>query len=275
MSNDQIVEVYAAGNAFEAHELRAVLEEAGIQTVVVGDYLSDATGWAPHGQSLAPRIWVRRDDEIRARAILAENVWSPGKEEPESEDDADQEVAEQDLEEEDNLVAEEEAEAGTLEEAPAAVGAEAEADGGSARWAFLGQGFMILGGICVVLGLVQGWRNATVRTRFSESTEATLVGWTRWKELAKPRTDPSFQPDLPPMVTGTSYDLEYAYSVDGARHLASLERVTNPRRQITVFYDPKQPAENVVDLGLPPWLCMVLGAVTGAFLGFVGYKFSG
>lgn len=66
---EDIVEVYSAADLGEAYFLRDRLEEAGIAARVVGDTL---TGMIPLGEETAPRVWVFRRDETRAREFIAE-----------------------------------------------------------------------------------------------------------------------------------------------------------------------------------------------------------
>lgn len=68
-SAGDIVEVYSAENLTEAYFLRDLLANAGIEARVVGDTL---TGMLPPGNETAPRVWVFRSDEPRARELLAE-----------------------------------------------------------------------------------------------------------------------------------------------------------------------------------------------------------
>src|SRR5262245_59743421 len=83
-----VVEVYSAANALEAHFLKNELESAGISAPVVGHVLGAAGGGLPLGESTSPRIWVQHADEPRARQWIeewqrhrsghrghAENVW--------------------------------------------------------------------------------------------------------------------------------------------------------------------------------------------------------
>jgi rubrerythrin len=64
---DDLVEVYSAADLTEAYFLRDLLENGGIATRVVGDTL---TGMIPPGAETAPRLWVFRADEERAREIV-------------------------------------------------------------------------------------------------------------------------------------------------------------------------------------------------------------
>jgi hypothetical protein len=71
-ADDDIVEVYSAADITEAAFLRDLLEEAGIRTRVVGDSLQTAVGLLPPGEETAPRLWVFRADEGKAREMLAD-----------------------------------------------------------------------------------------------------------------------------------------------------------------------------------------------------------
>lgn len=70
MRDTSVVEVYSAGSALEAYALKNALETAGVDARVVGDVLQAAAGDLPLGQPITPRIWVRKDDEQQARAII-------------------------------------------------------------------------------------------------------------------------------------------------------------------------------------------------------------
>ena len=71
MDNLDIVEIYSAANPIEAHALANALEAAGIKAEVVGDYLG--VGSLPLDRINAnPKIWVRKEDETRARELLKE-----------------------------------------------------------------------------------------------------------------------------------------------------------------------------------------------------------
>lgn len=70
MGDPEVVEVYSAANPVEAHAIRNLLEQAGIEARVVGDIIRMAGGELPLGQVTAPRIWVREADVGRAREIV-------------------------------------------------------------------------------------------------------------------------------------------------------------------------------------------------------------
>ncbi|MGQ0635255.1 MAG: putative signal transducing protein [Planctomycetaceae bacterium] len=67
-TDDDIVEVYSAADVTEAYFLRDLLADQGIQSQVVGDALPNL----PPGQESAPRLWVHRRDESRAKNVLEE-----------------------------------------------------------------------------------------------------------------------------------------------------------------------------------------------------------
>jgi hypothetical protein len=72
MGNERNVEVYWAENAREAHLVRSLLEEAGIQAHVIGEMLQAAAGELPLGPTSSPRVWVPETDRARAREIITE-----------------------------------------------------------------------------------------------------------------------------------------------------------------------------------------------------------
>lgn len=71
MDDDAVVEVYWAADAPQAHLVKTVLEKAGIEVHVVGEMLQQAAGDLPLGPATSPRIWVHKEDEERARAVIA------------------------------------------------------------------------------------------------------------------------------------------------------------------------------------------------------------
>lgn len=72
MDDDAVVEVYWAADAPQAHLVKTVLERAGIEVHVVGEMLQQAVGELPMGPATSPRVWVPKEDEARARAVIAE-----------------------------------------------------------------------------------------------------------------------------------------------------------------------------------------------------------
>jgi hypothetical protein len=76
LQNERLVEVCSAANGVEAYALCNALEEATIRARVVGEDLGNAAGSLPLGEPIAPRIWVRESDAIRAREII--DQWFKG-----------------------------------------------------------------------------------------------------------------------------------------------------------------------------------------------------
>ncbi len=74
MANDELVELYRARGADEAHALRARLEDAGVMARVDGELLGGLVGEVPFGWVTAPRLLVRAADREAAESILAEFV---------------------------------------------------------------------------------------------------------------------------------------------------------------------------------------------------------
>ena len=71
MHHDDIVEVYIAADGPEAHFLRNMLIDAGINAEVLGGTVSSSLG-LPAGVESAPSVLVNKADEVRAREILSE-----------------------------------------------------------------------------------------------------------------------------------------------------------------------------------------------------------
>jgi len=67
MDQDRLAEVYVAENSLEAHFLKNLLEDSGIDVEVVGEGLA-----VPLGETTQPRLWVRREDAEKAQTLIAE-----------------------------------------------------------------------------------------------------------------------------------------------------------------------------------------------------------
>jgi hypothetical protein len=74
MQPDDIVRVATAPNPQIAHLWQQALEEEGIRSRAVGDYLDAGIGNVP---GIRPEVWVHRDDAARARAILESHQHRP------------------------------------------------------------------------------------------------------------------------------------------------------------------------------------------------------
>ncbi len=84
MSEDDIVEVYIAADGPEAHFLRNMLIDAGINAEVLGGTVSSSLG-LPAGVEAAPSVLVHKADEARAREILTE--WEKQHRKPHPDDE--------------------------------------------------------------------------------------------------------------------------------------------------------------------------------------------
>jgi hypothetical protein len=250
--NERIAELCSTANIVEAHEIGNLLEEAGIQAQVVGDFLGAAPGSLPLGQSTAPRIWVHESDVIRAREVLAERFAESGTEFadwPETDNRAECEAA------------------GEPEEA-----GELPSD---RRFRFLSQGFWILGLACVVVGSVWAWQNGAILSKHSATADARLLGSSlgqaeivRWPGIPIPD-----QPTAGPSQLVFHKNAEYAYVVGHTTYYATIENVENAPDHVAIYYDPDHPAKHIVGSIAPPWVVLAFAFGLGAFLMFVGYQF--
>ena len=73
MADSDLREAYSAANAQEAHSIKAMLNEAGIEARVVGELLQNAVGDFSAG-AISPRVWVRSNDFDRARQIISDQL---------------------------------------------------------------------------------------------------------------------------------------------------------------------------------------------------------
>jgi hypothetical protein len=65
-----VVRLAAAANPFQAHLWQQALEEEGIRSTVLGDYLEAGIGDIP---GMAAEVWVNAGDLERAETILREH----------------------------------------------------------------------------------------------------------------------------------------------------------------------------------------------------------
>ena len=84
MPDDDVIEVYIAADAPQAHFLRNMLADEGITAQVVGGTISSHLG-LPAGVESAPAVLVHRSDEKRARELLAE--WEQEQLQPRRDDE--------------------------------------------------------------------------------------------------------------------------------------------------------------------------------------------
>jgi hypothetical protein len=74
MHPDDIVRLVTVTNQQEATLLKQALDEEGIQSRVVGDYLDAGIGDI---SNLRPEVWVHRNDLDRAQKILSSHEHPP------------------------------------------------------------------------------------------------------------------------------------------------------------------------------------------------------
>lgn len=87
MNDDEIVQIYSAADAGQAHFLSNMLADAGIESRVVGEVASNLG--IPAGEEAAPCVWVHHRDEEAARQILVQWEQTHAKSHPETEPKAD------------------------------------------------------------------------------------------------------------------------------------------------------------------------------------------
>ena len=77
--------IFTGGDPMEAHFVRGLLEQIGIEATVLGEILSTARGELPFGEETLPSVWVKADDVPRALPIVeayAEQAQRPKKTSP-------------------------------------------------------------------------------------------------------------------------------------------------------------------------------------------------
>ncbi|HET6424522.1 MAG TPA: DUF2007 domain-containing protein [Planctomycetaceae bacterium] len=70
MAHDALTVIYRAAHPLEAHMVANFLNEAGVPATVDGDYLTGALGDLPVGWTTAPRVLVREENALAARALI-------------------------------------------------------------------------------------------------------------------------------------------------------------------------------------------------------------
>jgi hypothetical protein len=71
MELDEPVQVYGAWNSMQAHFLRNLLADEGIEARVVSDAVESIRGEVPFQKATCP-VWVAGADAERARVVVAE-----------------------------------------------------------------------------------------------------------------------------------------------------------------------------------------------------------
>lgn len=233
--SQELVELCSAANVVEANTVCGLLEEAGIRAQIVGDFLGGAAGGLPLGESIAPRIWVLEDDVDHAREIV--DRWN--------------------AERRTTLAEWPESDGPAEWETPAEPESEDAPLPSDERFHFLGQGFYIAGVVCILVSAAWAWKNQTILSKHS----ATVAGR---KADASRRY----------VFDDKTYDTQfYVYVVDDKTYYAGLKRVYDPPSEVTILYDPNDPADSVIGLIAPPWFILGIACAVGVFFAFVGYQF--
>jgi len=242
----RIVELRSAANAIEAYAIQDLLKMAGISSHVVGEFLATAAGWLPLGETIAPRIWVREEDEARARAIIDQQIDRPRQKA--------REYAER------NEPAE--VKAGSEEERPPLAFA--------IRFRWLGQVLSIVGLACVLCGTSWALLNWAMMRQYSGTTQGTLV---RYRPRLHVSNGPSPEIPLPsqPATIYTTYEAQYAFVVQGKTYYSKDTEDRQLLHHVPIHYDPHHPATNFAGSLTPPRSILAWALGTGGFLWLIGF----
>lgn len=242
--NEKVVELCSASDIVEAYSFCNLLEQEGIPARIVGDVLGNVAGGVPLGEPVTPRIWVRERDRRRALELLDQT--------PETELGVDED--------------QEDAEAETVDELD-----DLETPS-SRRFDFLSQGFYIVALVCVIAGASWAWRNQTMLSMYSATTEGQYAGYRRSGEevvyIPNALDSSSNRVSFRAVV-----DVLYEYVVDGKIYNATVRDVSTHSPSVVIHYDPNRPGDHVVGPLTPPWLILVVSLGSAAIFAFVGYQF--
>jgi hypothetical protein len=67
-------QIYTARNDMEAHFVKGLLEEQGLEVVLQGEPLEGAWGDLPISDRALPSLWVKEEDVDRATAVVDEYI---------------------------------------------------------------------------------------------------------------------------------------------------------------------------------------------------------
>jgi hypothetical protein len=245
----RIVELCSAADVVEAQELCNVLQEEGVQAKVAGGSLANAAGGLPFGETIAPRVWVRESDVMRAREILDRRRAESGKglaDWPESDGRPEWETP---VEPEDGPLP------------------------SDRRFGFLNQGFYIAGLACVVYGSIWAWQNGIVLSTFSATTTGRLAGSSFGGMKSVPVPGGPDQPARQRPAIVFLQNVQYAYIVDKKTYYAEVRTFDTAPARVIIHYDPRDPSKYIFRRLAPPGVVLAFAFGLGAFLMFVGYQF--
>jgi hypothetical protein len=242
----RIVELCSAADLTEAYAFCDWLEEAGIRSRVVGEFLGAAAGSLPLGDTTAPRIWVREEDAARAREIIDERIAQACREPGES--TAHEEYAETD--------------AVSEEQNPTLASA--------ARFRWLGHGLTLLGFVSIMSGAVWAAVNWITMHECSETTEGVFVRYEPHYFIYVPPPPEVPLPREPPDFSFW-YEAQYAFVVEGKTYYSNYRDSQRAPGRIPIHYAPEHPATNFVGSLTPPWLILISASGIGGFLLLFGF----
>lgn len=160
---DRIVELCSAANTLEAYHYRNLLDEADIQARVVNDFLINAAGKLPFGETISPRVWIHESDAECAREFLAGRLAESETEQPDWPDrDATREW-----------------------EVSHEPESDAQPSGQGLR--LLNQGFWIAAFLCVAVGVLWAWQNHTILSEYPATTSGRWVGFSEYAYMVDGR----------------------------------------------------------------------------------------
>lgn len=251
MAADDIVTIYSAKDATEAHMLCDALAQEGIQAQVVGEDLAAGRGKLPFGWVTDPKIWVFKKDEFQARKLLA--LWTSQSRRSDDFDPFDDEDAE------------------TESAEPAAPAEEQQPLLSDVRFGWTSQGFYILAFFGLVAGAIWAWQNWMTLQDYSASTTGMLVRANR--DLDRPLPQKRRTPALPRPRYRGEQDGWYTYRVDGHDYRAVPPLHKNTPEEVLLLYRPAHPDQYMFGPITPPWMTLVFASACAAFLAFLGYQF--
>jgi hypothetical protein len=255
--NERIVELCSAANTVEAYAIRALLEEAGIQTCVVGDSLGNAAGGLPLGETTAPRVWVREEDVARAREVIDAQTASAFQQEnsPAADDEAGTPDA-----------------ASPPEDAPSDDALPEDAPGESdARSQGHGRGWLTVGLACLVLGTLLAWHDWMTWHKYSGTAQGVIAQYLPRYSIHSP---PGSEIPIPRVNSNISswYEVQYAFVVNGKTYYSVDRHCQRLVHRVSIHYDPHDPASNLRGSLTSPWWVLAFTLAIGGSLVLIGYN---
>jgi hypothetical protein len=245
-NHDRIVELCSAKNAMEAYFFRNLLEDEGIRSRVVGELLDSAAGALPLGEATSPRIWVREEDAAHAREIIDQWMHQP------------------------NHASNAKIECNDSIESGTELNEDIRPRTSFVRFRILGRCLVVIGFICIACGVVWAMLNWTLMCRYPEMTRGVLVGYTIHSNAPNPPP-----PDIPPgrgLVSGDLiYKARYAYVVKGVTYYTEDADYGQLLPDMTIHYDPKNPATNIAGSLTPPGMILFWTFGIGGFALLIGF----